>query len=89
VADVLHGMAQYIAGQNGAKAPLTNHPMGQYVSRILSIGDLADDEANILAAVKASGGGSGITPEQHAQALREVLPDAVLQALVQLAKATP
>lgn len=37
VGDVLHGMAQYIGGNGKATGPLTAHPHGQYVSRILAI----------------------------------------------------
>lgn len=66
----------------------TNH----YVNRIPTIeakldamaGALSDDEANILVAIRAQGAGSGITPEQHADILRQQLPGAVLAALVEL-----
>lgn len=47
-------------------------------------GALSDDEANLLAAIRAQAGG-GITPEQHAAILREQLPAAVLAALLALA----
>lgn len=84
VADVLAGMAQYISGNSGAKPPYTSHPAGQYWSRIVSIGDLADDEAKVIAAIRGIDLGEGITPEEHAAALKAALPAAVLEALVRL-----
>lgn len=49
--------------------------------------ELSDDETNILAAIR--GMGEGVTPEQHAAILRELLPDATLAALMEFARQNP
>lgn len=68
----------------------TNH----YANRIPALevkldalaGALSDDEANVIAAIRAQSAGSGITPAQHAEILRQQLPAAVIAALVEFAK---
>lgn len=48
VRDVLHGLAQYIAGNNGA-GELVAHPSGQYLSRILAADSIREDLATLKA----------------------------------------
>lgn len=65
VRDVIHGLGQYIAGNNGA-GELVAHPQGQYVGRIISIRELAEDVEEmkgkldaILSKLNESGGPIG------------------------------
>lgn len=53
VGDVLHGLAQLIPGNGKANGPLTSHPHGQYVSRILAIPGLDAKLTALQAAVAA------------------------------------
>jgi hypothetical protein len=53
VGDVLHGLAQLIPGNGKASAPLTSHPHGQYVTRILAIPGLDAKLTAVQAAVVA------------------------------------
>ena len=83
VADVLVGLAQYISGNGSATAPLTNHPIGQYTGRILSIanidanvraiqGSLTTAQTAILAAISADANDQ-VDVDALAAALRENL----------------
>lgn len=83
VADVLHGMTQYIAGQGGAKAPLTNHPHGQYVMRIISLGTLKDDIKLAIKNAVEQDANDQVNIDQLAGALQEELAPDLIRALAE------
>ena len=85
VADVLHGLAQYIAGNGKAGGGLTAHPVGSYVSRILATDAIRAEVAGLRAAVdRLAGavGGDDLTAAELKAAVKSGVAEALAEGTV-------